>query len=245
MLMKDAGHIAVLAAATLLAGCADCPDSFRLTSGQELRPGQRVVLEAPDGRLRIEGRERSTALEIGAAGCSAGGDARVDIDGGADEVLARVVAATADVRVRVPTGLAIEVRHGDGDARVLGTGPLTLLKGSGRTRVEQVIGDVRVITGDDALHVQDVLGDVDVVDGSGAIYADRVGGTLRVRDGAGGIHARDVEGDVVIESDGSGTIEVRRVRGDFVVRAKTDDRRMIRYDSVSGSTRLPSDLSPP
>ncbi|HUF11547.1 MAG TPA: hypothetical protein VMN78_00440 [Longimicrobiales bacterium] len=253
--MKDAGHIASLACAAALAACGDCPDAFELRERRELAPGQRVVLTVPDGRLRIEGRERATSLEIEARGCAAGAEARIALDstafdpegGGASAgvIDVRVLAAHAHVRVWLPTGMPLDVRHGAGDVRLRGTGPATLFTRDGRVVIEQVIGDVRIFAGAGALHVRDVLGDLEVQDEAGALFVDRIGGTLRVRDGAGGIHARDVEGDVVIESDGAGSIEVRRVRGDFVVRQKTDDRHLIRYDSVSGRSRLPSDRLPP
>lgn len=243
--MKEAGHIAILACAAALAACDDCPDTFELREQTELEPGQRVVLTVSDGELSIAGRERTTALEIEATGCVAGSEPRIAFDSIEGELHARLHASHAEVRVRLPAGVPIEVRHGTGAVRWRGTGSATLNTGAGRTVIGEVIGDVRVTAGPGALYVRQVLGDVEVVDGAGPVFVADIAGGVRVRDGAGGIHIRNVEGDVVIDADGAGSIDVREIGGDFIVRAKSADPRLIRYDSVSGRTRLPSDLLPP
>ena len=243
--MKETGHTVILAIAAALAACADCPDTFELREQRALQVGQRVMLTVPDGELSIVGRERTTALEIEATGCVAGREPRLVLDSIDGQVHARLHAPHADVRAWLPAGVPVEVRHGAGAVRWRGTGSATLNTGSGRTVVEEVVGDVRVSAGPGALYVRQVLGGVEVVAGAGPLFVDDIVGDVRVRDGAGGIHIRRVDGDVVIEEDGAGAIEVREVAGDFIVRAKSADPRLIRYDSVSGRASLPSDRLPP
>lgn len=243
--MKDAGHILIHACAVLALACGDCPDAFEVRERRELGLWQRVRLTVPDGELEVAGRERTTSLEIAATGCGADVDARIEFDATGDTLLAWINAARADVRLRLPAGVPLDVRHGSGDVRLRDTGPATVATEDGRAVVERTIGDVRVMAGAGALHLRDVLGDVDVLDGAGPLFIDRIGGNVRVRDGPGGIHVRDVDGDVVVEADEAGAIDVRRVGGDFVVRSKSADRRLIRYGSVSGRFLLSSDLLPP
>lgn len=232
-------RVAALLLACALTACSDCPDRFELAERQVVRPGDAIVLTAPDGELRVIGRERSAMLEVEAHGCRARDDARIVADSTAEGRGLRVVARHADVRAIVPAGAEVIVRHGSGDTEMRALGPTTLTTRGGDTRITQIVGDLAVRAGAGALYVLDVTGDVALVDGPGAIFVERVAGSVRARDGSGGIHLRDVEGDVLVEADGSGAIDARTIGGSLEVRAKRGDLRMIRHDEVAGGVRLP------
>lgn len=232
---------ALIAACTLLSACGgDCPDAFELTERVEVRPDERIALTVPDGELRVIGRERSALVEFEARGCGAGTDARIALDStGADRML-EVVAPRADVRAWVPAGAEVEIRHGAGDVEVRAVGPALIATRGGDVRVAQVVGNVVVQAGPGSLYVREVVGDMQVMHGPGALFVEGVMGGVRLRDGSGGIHLREIEGDVVIEGDGGGAIDARDVGGSLTVRAKSVDRRMIRWNDVAGDVRLPA-----
>ena len=237
---RSGATLAILALA--LPACADCPDPFELRERRMLIPGQTVRLEAEDGEMRVIGRERATAIEIVATGCGAGGSAggaAIVIDTTAGERVFRVRAARADVRVVLPAGAPVDVRHGDGDLEVRAVGPAVVQTGSGRAVVEQTIGHVRVGAGAGSLYVRSVVGDVELGDGAGGIFVEGIEGSVRVRDGSGGIHAREVLGDLIVDSDGSGEIDAVGIAGDLVVRGKSEDLRRIRHSDVGGLVLLP------
>lgn len=234
-----AQRVALAALVIAASACSDCPDSFELTERRVVRPGQRVVLTAPDGELRVIGQERTTMLEVEARGCRSRGEARIVADSGGDYAGLRVVARHADVRAIVPAGTELVVRHGSGDLELRALGPTEVEQRGGDVQLDQFVGPVRVRAGAGRLYVRDVIGDVEIADGPGAIFVEAIAGSVRVRDGSGGIHLREIEGDAVVEGDGSGAIDARTIAGDFVVRAKLDDRRMIRYDDVGGVIDVP------
>ena len=221
------------------AACSDCPDSFELTERRVVRPGERVVLTAPDGDLRVFGRERTSMLEVEARGCRARGEASIEADTGEGYAGLRVVARHADVTAIVPAGTELVVRHGSGDLELRALGPTEVEQRGGDVQLDQFVGSVRVRAGAGTLYVRDVMGDVEIADGPGAIFVEGIAGSVRVRDGSGGIHLREIEGDAVVAGDGSGAIDAR-TSGEFIVRAKLDDLQMIRYDDVAGAVDLPS-----
>ena len=223
----------------LAGACNDCPDSFELSERRVVRPDERIVLTVPDGELVVVGRERNMAMEVEAKGCRARGGATIVMDSADGSRGLRVAAPRSDVRAYVPAGVELIVRHGSGTVELRAVGPTLLTTRGGDVRVQQVIGTVGVEAGPGTLYVRDVIGDVDVVDGPGAVFIERIAGHVRVRDGSGGIHLREIDGDALIEADGSGGIDARTVGGDFVVRAKIDDRNMVRHADVSGEVRLP------
>lgn len=231
--------LAALAFVPLLTACGGCPDPFELSERVVLGAGEAITLIAPDGELRVGGRERSMVLELQAHGCRANGDERVTLDSTDATRVVRVLARHADVRVVVPAGTALSLTHGSGDVEIRGVGPTSLSKRGGDTRITQVIGGATIYAGPGALYVRDVLGDVELTDGPGAAFVEGIDGAVRISDGSGGIYLRQIEGGVLIERDGSGAIEARTVRGDFEVRAKAADLRLIRYDDVKGEVVLP------
>lgn len=229
----------LLLLAASLASCDDCPDPFELAERVEVRPDERVVLTAPDGGLRVMGRERSAMIEIEARGCRVGQDTRIALDSMGAERLIEVVAPYADVRAWVPAGAEVEILHGSGNVEVRAVGPALIATRAGDVRIAQVVGSVVVQAGPGSLYVREVVGDVKVMHGPGALFIESVMGGVRLRDGSGGIHLREIEGDVVIEGDGGGAIDARDLGGSLTVRAKSADARMIRWTDVAGAVQLP------
>jgi hypothetical protein len=230
--------VLVVFAGMAMGACSDCPNAFELTERRVVRPGEQVVLTAPDGELHVVGRERMAMLEIEARGCRARGDERIAADSGSMAGL-RVVARHADVRAIVPAGTELVVRHGSGPLELRALGPTVVEQRGDDARLDQFVGPVSVRAGAGTLYVRDVVGDVEIVDGPGAVFIEGIMGSVRVRDGSGGIHLREVEGDAVVDGDGSGAIDARTIGGDFVVRAKIEDRNMVRYDDVAGAVSIP------
>lgn len=237
---RRSSTFSALACALLLAACADCPDAFELSERVEARPDDRILITAPEGELRVIGRERSATVEIEARGCRAREGARIRHDSTASGHRLEVLAPHADVRAWVPAGAEVEIQHGSGDLEVRAVGPVVIASRGGDVRVEQVVGTVVVQAGSGSLYVREVVGDVAVMDGPGALFVENVMGGARIRDGSGGIHLREIEGDVVIEGDGSGAIDARALGGALTVRAKSDDVRMIRWNDVAGDVTLPA-----
>lgn len=116
--------------------------------------------------------------------------------------------AFIDLEVTVPAGMAVTIKDGSGDLSVSGTGDLSVVDGSGDSRIFAIAGNVTVQDGSGELTIEDVQGNVDVDDGSGEIDIAKVTGSVTVRDGSGDIDVREVQLEVTIVEDGSGDVNV-------------------------------------
>ncbi|MGH8174018.1 MAG: DUF4097 family beta strand repeat-containing protein, partial [Rhodanobacteraceae bacterium] len=106
--------------------------------------------------------------------------------------------AYMDVRVRMPSGLKLELRDSSGDLEVSG-----LTNGV----------DLKDSSGDIELH--DLVGSVNVTDTSGDINARTISGDFTVlSDSSGDIRIDDVKGSAVVQEDSSGDVAIRHVTGD-------------------------------
>ncbi len=100
--------------------------------------------------------------------------------------------AYADVVVRMPDTMQLDVTDEDGDIVIENSADVWLEDGDGDVKIKTVRGDVQVDDGDGDLVIKDVDGDVDVTDGSGDIVIDGVTGSVSIDDGSGDVQVSDV-----------------------------------------------------
>jgi DUF4097 and DUF4098 domain-containing protein YvlB len=167
--------------------------------------------------------------------------------------------AGIDLRVRVPTSLAIDVHSASGDADVRGVASLAFQSASGDLQVDGIAGAlvVEVASGDiegkdlgslDArsiasgdVRLRNVRGDARIGRvASGDVTLDHVGGVVDVGSvGSGDLRVSHVTRDVRVESIGSGDVEASDVGGNFtVVRGGHGD---VRHHDVRGKVDVPKD----
>jgi hypothetical protein len=121
----------------------------------------------------------------------------------------------ADVRVRVPARLVLEIDDGAGDAWVSGVSALEMQDDSGELDVSSIAGAVSVTDDSGNISIEDV-GPVTIRDLSGDIVVTGARGDVSVEDDSGELTVLDVRGDVRIVDD-SGTIRIDRVDGTVTI----------------------------
>lgn len=164
-----------------------------------------------------------------------------------------------NLRVRVPSSLAVTIDSGSADVEARGLASLDFRSGSGDINASRIAGhltlrlgsadanihqagsvDVRS-TGSGDVRADGVTHDVHVGNsGSGDIHLIDVGGNVRVDStGSGDIGVRDVKGSVSVGSTGSGDVEAHHVGGDFTVGATGSGD--VDYGDVHGRVSVPRD----
>lgn len=138
----------------------------------------------------------------------------------------------------VPDDLPIDIRDSSGDLRARTSGPLSIRDSSGDILLDEINGDVRILS--------DSSGDIEIrgagnvnidIDSSGDIDV-RDAASLRVgKDSSGDIDARNIAADVYVGTDSSGSISVGDVGGNLTV--ERDGSGEIRYRRVAGSVQIP------
>jgi DUF4097 and DUF4098 domain-containing protein YvlB len=166
--------------------------------------------------------------------------------------------AYVDLRVRVPSTIAISAAGTSGDADVRGVGALDFRTSSGDLVADGVagkltaevssgdirardIGDVEVLgTSSGDISVRDVKGPVNIAhSGSGDLVLDDVGSASIGSVGSGDVHVGGANGDVSIESIGSGDIGVSGVGGNFRVGSRGSGS--VSHSNVRGTVSVPRD----
>lgn len=167
--------------------------------------------------------------------------------------------AYLDVKVRVPTNIALDVRDSSGDIAIDNVASVDLTDSSGDVNIRDVAGQVSIDDSSGDLDVQrvgavtvrhdssgdlsldSVKGDATVEnDSSGDIRITRVDGNAEVRsDSSGGIEFDQIKGKAEVGNDSSGEIVADNIGGDFVVRS--DGSGGIRHSHVTGQVDIPSD----
>jgi len=169
--------------------------------------------------------------------------------------------AYMDVRVRMPSGLKLDLRDSSGDLEVSGlTNGLDLKDSSGDILLHDLVGTVNVTDTSGDINVHGISGDFTVLldssgdinvddvkgsavveeDSSGDITLKHVTGDARVdRDSSGDINLIDIGRDAVVGADGSGDIVADDVKGNFTVGAKSSSGGEIRHHGVAGKVTLP------
>jgi hypothetical protein len=163
--------------------------------------------------------------------------------------------AHADLRVMVPKGKKLVVRHIAGRASVRDLeGELVVNHSIGDLDVRGVRGDVSLDTGAGAVTVTDVHGDLAVDSGSGRVTLSEVRGReLMLDSGSGDVRGSGVEVEELNADTGSGEVELHGVKAQSIVLDTgsggveldlASDARDIVVDSGSGSVtiRVPSDF---
>ncbi len=165
--------------------------------------------------------------------------------------------ASADLLIRVPKNVALDLHVAVGDVYAVGTaralsidtysgdvrtnttrGPLNIDTGSGNVEVKGHNGDLSVDTGSGDVQVSDVADarTISLDTGSGSVMADRCAAsvTLRIDTGSGRVTARNIEAPEMSLDTGSGAVEV----------APTSAAGALHVDTGSGSVTLiaPSDF---
>lgn len=143
-----------------------------------------------------------------------------------------------DLTIDVPVGTPLDVSDGSGETTIKGTGPVTIVDGSGDLEIAGITGKVDITDGSGNISVHGVDGDVHIDDGSGNIDANNVTGNFTIgADGSGSVDVSGVGGTMRIEEKGSGPVSVSRVGGDFIVDSKGSGN--IDYNTVKGSVNIP------
>lgn len=192
------------------------------------------------------GRRGSTTLRLRDDGRFGGSTGRkVKLWGGAD------FEASADLVIRVPASVELELHVALGDVQADGTtraltidthagnvrtastrGFLNIDTGSGNVEVAGHSGDLSVDTGSGEVEVRDVSGarQISLDTGSGSVIAERctASNSLKIDTGSGRITAREIEAAEMSLDTGSGSVEV----------APTSDAGSLNVDTGSGSVTL-------
>lgn len=226
----------IIAAVSMLAiaapAFANCDHSRDLTISPIDAAGiQRVSIDASAGSLEVNGGATST-IRAGGRAC-ASTEARLDgielrSERRGDTLVIRVVIdeargiffrrtyASLDLKVELPSTMAVDIEDGSGSIEVRDVGDLDIDDGSGSITVHNA-GNTRIDDGSGSIDVAEIRGNLEIEDGSGEIDVRSVAGTVRVDDGSGSIDITRIDQDVIIEDDGSGSIRITDVKGDLRV----------------------------
>jgi hypothetical protein len=143
-----------------------------------------------------------------------------------------------DLTIDVPVGTPLDVTDGSGETTIKGTGPVTIVDGSGDLEVTGITGRVDITDGSGNITIHGVDGDVHVDDGSGDIDANNITGNFTIgADGSGSVDIAGVGGTMRIDAKGSGPVNVSRVGGDFIVDSKGSGN--IDYNTIKGTVSIP------
>lgn len=208
----------------------ECRHEARRDARFAVDSGDRLLLVARSGSLRVEGRAGSTEVVIQGRACASSEDLleriilTTDRDGSRAHVEVAEIDwedgwfdgdryARLDLTVEIPAGMRVEIQDGSGEMLVRGTGELLIDDGSGEIDIDDITGDVRIDDGSGEVIVANVRGSVTIDDGSGEVTVREVTGSVTVDDGSGSIEIAGVGGSVRVPDDGSGSLDVPERRG--------------------------------
>lgn len=122
--------------------------------------------------------------------------------------------AHADIRVVVPKGKAVFLRHGVGETTIDNVdGRLNVKVAASRVRASHVRGTMSLDTGSGGVEVTDMTGDLDIDAGSGGTVLDGVrGGKLTMDIGSGSLRGRAIDVSELVADVGSGGIRLSGVK---------------------------------
>ena len=188
-------------------------------------PGDRVTFPGLSGSTEVRVRNDGT---FGDEGSNTGRRVRISDSGGG-------LAASADLRVRIPAGRHVEVYLAAGEVTVSNVdGELILDTHSAPVRTSGTRGTLEIDVGSGRVEVAEAEGDVSIDTGSGSVVARGVrGDALHIDTGSGSVKASDVSvGDLSIDT-GSGSVEVTSAIA-----------RQVLVDTGSGSVKLTLTANP-
>jgi DUF4097 and DUF4098 domain-containing protein YvlB len=174
----------------------------------------------------------------------------IDVEGGrteaaADEVV--VKGGSDDCTVRVPSGTDVVVGSNSGDVTLeglLGAVSVTTVSASvdaedvasidartvsGKLRVEESRGDVRLKTKSALVHVGRAVGDVRIANLSGRVEVDEAQASVSVK---------TVSGSVELHVTGRAPVRAESVSGHITITVPAGTRPSVRQKSVSGKRRV-------
>ena len=139
----------------------------------------------------------------------------------------------ADVTIRVPNGLSLEVEHG-----------------VGKVVIDNADGDLQVSTRSGNVEVDGASGELSVATGIGDVSLMRVRSVeAQVATGSGDVRADDFDGDELQVATGSGDVEVAMIRGQSIqvatgsgeINAREVDAESVELATGSGDVSLALD----
>lgn len=188
-------------------------------------PSERVTFDGMSGSTEIRVRDDGTFFD-GESG--SGRRVRISDAGGG-------LAASADLRIRVPAGRSVAVYLAAGEVTVSNVdGELILETGSAPVRTSGTRGTLQIDVGSGHVEVTDAEGDVSIDTGSGSVSATRVrGAALQIDTGSGSVTAADVSVSDISIDTGSGGVEVTSASA-----------RQVLIDTGSGSVEVTLTTNP-
>ena len=134
---------------------------------------------------------------------------RVEVRSGGDGMEAH-----ADVRVVVPKGKAVFLRHGIGETTIDNVdGRLHVSVAAARVRAAHVRGVMTLDAGSGGVDISDMTGELDLDAGSGGAILDGVrGGRLTMDIGSGSLRGRDIDVPELRADVGSGGVRLSGVK---------------------------------
>ncbi len=122
--------------------------------------------------------------------------------------------AHADLRVIVPKGKTVFLRHGTGETTIDNVdGRLNVSVAASRVRASHVRGTMSLDTGSGGVEVTDMTGDLNLDTGSGGATLDGVrGGKLNMDIGSGSLRGRALDVSELVADVGSGGIRLSDVK---------------------------------
>ena len=184
----------------------------------DVRGRPAIRIRYPDDRIVYPqlGYDSRSTFTVGEDGTFGDDGNRRGQDGRRVEVRSRGdgMDAHADVRVVVPTGKTVFIRHGVGEATIENVdGRLNISVAASRVRATHVRGALTLDTGSGGVEVSDMTGDLTLDAGSGGATLDGVrGGRLNMDVGSGSLRGRDIDVPELTADVGSGGVRLSGVK---------------------------------
>ena len=226
---------------------------------------ERVNIDAAEGDLAVQGHADLSQIRVTGRACAKSEAAvqQIQLLSNTEGIDAYIEAkipsrrgrssnATLDLKVAVPSHMALIVRDTTGEVLVRNVAALQLQDGTGGIEVESVSGGVSITDGTGAtvirgvggslqlkdgtgeVEISDVQGSVSVDDGTGAMTVSEVGGSVDLKDGTGDIEVEGIAGSVAVQ-DGSGDVSISRVEGSLALRSGSG---RVRLAEIQGSVAV-------
>jgi lia operon protein LiaG len=195
----------------------------------EVRDRETLRVVYPADRVSVPGLSGSTELRVrddgtfGDGGGDAGRRVRIGSGGGG-------LAASADLRVRIPAGRIVEVYLAAGEVTVSNVdGELHLDTHSAPVRTSGTRGSLEIDVGSGRVEVADAEGDVSIDTGSGSVSASDLGvSDLSIDTGSGSVSVSASSADEISIDTGSGGVTL----------ALTSNPTNVSIDTGSGSVTV-------
>lgn len=138
--------------------------------------------------------------------------------------------ATLDLRLTVPSWMAVNVDGNRTDVQLDGVG--------GDVEVTTVSGDIDVRGGSGTVALSSVDGLIRLQGARGEIRAEGVNDEIRIQDCSGTIAARTVNGDVILERVDAGEVAAVTVNGDITYDGAIRDEGRYRFSTHNGDVTM-------